>query len=504
MTSLLSILGLSFVLGLGFTPGARLLARRYGLVDHPDARRKLHAKPVPVAGGMAVFLAVCGSLVGIFLVPGPLDEVFAEHRHSLLGLLLAAAIICAVGVIDDYCTLRGRHKLLGQCLAIAFVMNSGLIVRSIHLCDWTLDLGILAVPFTAFWLLGAINALNLLDGMDGLLSSVGIIIALAMALMALISGQVAAACVALALAGALLGFLYYNFPPASIFLGDAGSMLIGLVIGVLAIQSSLKGPATIALAAPLGILTIPIWDTTAAILRRTLTGRSIYTTDRCHLHHCLLRKGFTSRRVLLWVGSLCVLAVVGGLTSLAYQNDLLAIFASLAVIGILLATRLFGQAELLLIKERLISVFLSFWHYGRYRDGHQLEVHLQGSADWNELWHDLTASANELSLKAICLDVNAPALHERYHARWTCGEEDGDNAGLWRVEIPLRHHQQTLGRLEITGEGDQEAISLSIATVAQLIEKCEAAVPRLTRSVTQPSAVPVESATRQLEPVQSV
>jgi UDP-GlcNAc:undecaprenyl-phosphate GlcNAc-1-phosphate transferase len=503
MISLLTLLGLSFVLCLVLTPCARRLGRRYGLVDHPDARRKLHAGPIPVAGGVAVLLSVCGSLLGAFLVPGPLGEVFGEDYSRLVGLLLAAIVVCAVGVVDDYWSLRGRHKLMGQGLAIAFVMSSGLIVRSIRLCDWTVELGILAIPFTAFWLLGAINALNLLDGMDGLLSSVGIIISLAMAVMALAGEQTAAACVALALAGALLGFLYYNFPPASIFLGDAGSMLIGLVIGVLAIQSSLKAPATIALAAPLGILTIPIWDTTAAILRRKLTGRSIYTTDRCHLHHCLLRKGFTSQHVLLCVAGLCLVAVVGGLTSLAYQNDFLAIFASLVVIGTLVTTRLFGHAELLLIKERLISVVLSFWHRGPYRDGHQLEVHLQGSADWNELWNELTASAGELNLKRICLDVNAPAMHERYHARWTCGEDEGDHAGFWRVEIPLSHHQQPLGRLEITGEGDREAVSLSIATVAKLLAKCEAVVPRLTRSVAPPSAVAVESLARQLEPVQS-
>src|SRR5439155_5894298 len=119
--------------------------------------------------------------------------------------------------------------------------------------DWHVELGLLAVPFTLFWLLGAINSLNLIDGMDGLLSSVGLIVTLAMAAMAVLGEQWMAACVAVALAGALLGFLRYNFPPASIFLGDSGSMLIGLVIGALAIRSSLKSPATVALAAPVAV-----------------------------------------------------------------------------------------------------------------------------------------------------------------------------------------------------------------------------------------------------------
>src|SRR5205085_11092231 len=138
------------------------------------------------------------------------------------------------------------------------------------------------------------------------LSTIGLIIALAMAGMAIIGLQWPAATVALALAGALLAFLFFNFPPASIFLGDSGSMLIGLIIGTLAIQSSLKGPATVALAAPLALLVIPIFDTSAAILRRKLTGSSIFATDRGHLHHMLQSGGLSHQKVLFLVVFLCL------------------------------------------------------------------------------------------------------------------------------------------------------------------------------------------------------
>src|SRR5437868_2212657 len=154
----------------------------------------------------------------------------------------------------------------------------------------------MAVPVTLFLLLGAIGSLNLIDGMDGLLSTVGVLVSLAVAGMAVMGGHWLAACAAVALAGALLGFLRYNFPPATIFLGDSGSMLIGLVLGVLAIKSALKTPTTVALMAPAVLLTIPIFDTFAAILRRKLTGRSIYSTDRGHLHHCLLSRGLSRWR----------------------------------------------------------------------------------------------------------------------------------------------------------------------------------------------------------------
>src|SRR5262249_50288950 len=159
-----------------------------------------------------------------------MQEVLAEQGGTLLGLGLAALVICVVGVADDFGRLRARQKVLGQLIAILIVMGSGVMVRHVQLFGLSWDLGVFAVPFTVLWLLGAMNSLNLIDGMDGLLTTVGTIICSAMVLMAILGGQWATACVAIALVGALLGFLRYNFPPASIFLGDSGSMLVGLVV----------------------------------------------------------------------------------------------------------------------------------------------------------------------------------------------------------------------------------------------------------------------------------
>jgi UDP-GlcNAc:undecaprenyl-phosphate GlcNAc-1-phosphate transferase len=235
-------------------------AARFGPVDCPDGTRKIHGKETPVAGGIALLMSLFGTLLVSLWAPGPANGWFAQQGLFLPGLLLASLVIGIVGLVDDSRGLRARHKLLGQLCAVAIVMASGLTARSIQLFDWHLELGLLALPFTAFWLLATINSLNLLDGMDGLLSCVGLIISLAMAAMAILGNQWVAASVAAALAGALLGFLRYNFPPASIFLGDSGSMLIGLIVGAVALRGSLKGPATVALAAPLAILAIPEFD----------------------------------------------------------------------------------------------------------------------------------------------------------------------------------------------------------------------------------------------------
>src|SRR5262249_12135905 len=270
-----------------------------------------------------------------------------------------AVLICAVGVVDDFVGLRGRHKLLGQIAAALTVIGFGVCVRRVQVFGWEIELGLLAVPFTLCWLLGAVNSLNLIDGMDGLLGSLGVIVSLTLAAVAALAGQWLAAVVAVALAGALVGFLRYNLPPASIFLGDGGSMVIGLVLGTLAIQGSLKAPATVVLSAPVVLLTLPLFDTTAAVVRRKLTGRSIYTTDRGHLHHCLQRRGLSRPGVLVLVGACCLLTGGAVVASRAFDIEWVAIVTALSVVGTLIVTRLFGHAEAVLVKERLAAVVAS-------------------------------------------------------------------------------------------------------------------------------------------------
>jgi UDP-GlcNAc:undecaprenyl-phosphate GlcNAc-1-phosphate transferase len=470
MPGLLCILVASFFACFLLTPLARSVAARYGLVDHPDNRRKMHARPVPLAGGIAILVSVVAVLGAGLLLPGPLAADFAPHAAHFVGLLLAAMAICALGVLDDFQCLRGRHKLLGQVMAVGIVIGFGVQIRSIHLLGVDVELGMLAIPVTLLWLLGAINSLNLLDGMDGLLGSVGFIVTAAMAAMAVLGGQWAAAFVALALAGALLGFLCYNFPPASVFLGDAGSMLTGLVIGVLGIESSLKGPATVALVAPLAILTIPFLDTLAAIVRRKLTGRSIYETDRGHLHHCLLRRGLTARGALLLISLLCLVTGVGALASLALRNELIAIMATVVVIFILVATRLFGRAELELFAKRLVHFTSSFLEVPGEGKSRRLEVHLQGTTGWHELLEAVTTQAFELNLQAASLKVSAPALHEEYHGQWQRFEEELDGATLWHIEIPLAVQGRTVGRLQVSGFQDPEPLVGKVAVITQVME----------------------------------
>lgn len=478
MTTFLLTFAVSTLAGLLLTPVVRSWAIRLDLVDRPDTHRKMHARVTPLGGGVAVFLAATFTVGLLYLVPNPWQAKLIQSSWEVLGLWLGSFVLCCVGLFDDRYRLRGRQKLLGQVVAVSIPMAMGLTIEHISFFGYPIALGLLATPFTMFWLLGAINALNLLDGIDGLASSLGIILSLTIAALAMLTGNFVAATLSLALAGGLLGFLRYNFPPASIFLGDTGSMLIGLVVGVLAIQCSLKGPATVALSAPLAIWAIPILDSTAAILRRKLTGRSIYATDRGHLHHSLLTRGFSGRATLGWISFFAGCTALGAFTSVYLQNEGFAFASVGAVLAILISTRMFGHVELMLVNHRLFHLAKSLVSTARTPKSEKANriqqdfIRLQGSREWEQLWDALTDTAERLNLASVGLHLNAPQQHEGYYASWR-RMRDFHAEELWRVEIPLVADGRSIGRLEITAERDNRSVCASIAEVLDHLEPFE-------------------------------
>jgi UDP-GlcNAc:undecaprenyl-phosphate GlcNAc-1-phosphate transferase len=481
----------ALLVNLLLTPLARIIAGKYNLVDQPDARRKLHGRMIPVAGGPALLSAVILSV----LVTSVIDPGQGSLKPWQSGLAVAGVIICLVGVADDYRLLRGRHKVIGQLLAITAVLSQGIQIERITLFGFEFELGITGAVLTVFFLFGAVNSLNLIDGMDGLLGSVGLILCLAITCMSLYGGHFDSGCLSLAMAGALLGFLVYNFPPASIFLGDSGSMLIGLVIGVLAIRSSLKGPATVSLAAPAALLTIPILDSLSAILRRKLTGRSIFDSDRGHIHHCLLRKGWSTRKTLLAISSLCTLAAAGALGSVAFNNEFIALVTAATVIGILVSRSLFGRSELALVGKRLKCFLCSFARLPAKQDVSEFEIRLQGKMDWSHLWGVVVVSAEKLNLVSARLDINAPVLHESYHARWDRPVQgDGSAEERWHTELPVVVHGQVFGRVAVVGIQDRVPVWQKIDLLARLSEELDVSATKLAEdALVETQAAPVPS-----------
>jgi UDP-GlcNAc:undecaprenyl-phosphate GlcNAc-1-phosphate transferase len=309
-------------------------------------------------------------------------------------------------------------------------------------------------PFvTVFWILGAVNALNLIDGVDGLASTTGIILSLSVAAVTyILGGRPDGLLISLALAGALTGFLFFNFPPARMFLGDSGSMLIGLILGSVALKCSLKQYAAVALIMPTAIWAIPIFDVAMAILRRRLTGRSIYTTDRGHLHHCLARHGHTGGRLLLIVGSLCSLTGLGAIAAAAFNQEILAVIAVVTALTLLVVTRSFGHAELNLLTNRVRRFASSLLHKGVEPNPvlHDEQVRLHGKHKWEHLWETLTQFAERHQLAGVELMVNMPSMGEAYHATWRARTRFEPH-DAWRSDIPLVIEGIRAGHVRLVG-----------------------------------------------------
>jgi UDP-GlcNAc:undecaprenyl-phosphate GlcNAc-1-phosphate transferase len=493
-------LGIAMAWSFGFCflliPPGRNWATRLGLVDRPDGRRKLHGRPLPVAGGPVLLLSIGVSLLAAFLCSSEIHKEMMEKATPLIGLTLAAVVICALGILDDLARVRGRHKLVGQLIAVSAVIATGVRIDHVYLLHGIdAELGILAIPFTVFFLLGAINSLNLLDGMDGLLASLSCLLCLFLGAHDLLAHNyhvTLTTYAAFVTAAALLAFLRYNFPPATIFLGDSGSMLIGLIVGVLAIKTSLKEhgshPEVLVLSVPVALLILPILDSAAAILRRKLTGQSIYCTDRSHLHHCLLRRLGNPRRVLFVTSFCCLVTGLGVLAGQIFKSEWVMVLSSLAVVAALIATRVFGYAESVLVLQRTRALLVSLLRLLPPDKPRQTETHLHGNADWSGLWQRTLDWEDSLHVCSLRLDVNAPALGEDYHGSWDCGvKPTEEEEGLWWAQFPLMVEGHAIGTLEISGRRNGEAVGDKIVVLARMVQEFEENVSLLADGAATPA-----------------
>lgn len=472
MPTFVSALLGSFIVALLVTPVVRAVAIRCGIVDRPDPRRKLHVRVVARAGGVGVLVA---TIAGCALAYLPYYGLLSFGALlPFIGIATAMVAVCLLGLADDIWTLRGRQKLLGQVVVATVLVFAGFEMNSISIFGISFQLGILAMPLTIVWLLATTNALNLIDGSDGLCSTVGAIITGSLGVMAALGGNDAEAAVSFAMCGALIGFLVFNFPPASIFLGDSGSLLVGLISGALAIRCALKGPTTVAMVAPLAILIIPLFDSLMAIVRRKLTGRSIYTTDRAHLHHNLKERGFSDVGLLLVAGALCGFASLGAIGGTMLGNDFIAAIGAVGVLVVLIASRVFGFAELMLIIRRLIQFSQSMLQPAATADFavRHHAVRLQGSRNWEIVWATLTEFAERQGLCRVHLDLNVPWLHEGFHATWQRSRMP-DRLERWSTSLPIHTGGRVLGRLDVTGPVPSGRNFEALTQLANILEDLE-------------------------------
>lgn len=298
------MLGTTFLFSLCITPVIKMIAKHVGAMDIPN-ERKVHKVPMPRLGGLSIFF---GFLLGYML--------FGDQSIVMNSVLIASFVVILIGVFDDIKPLRASIKFIGQLVAACIIVFYGnIILRDVSAFGIYIDFGYFSIPFTIFFILGCINCMNLIDGLDGLAAGISSIYFATVGIIAIMQGKFGLDfLLTFIMLGSTLGFLVHNFNPATIFMGDSGSMFLGLIISVIALLG-FKNVTMTSLIIPLLLLAIPILDTIFAIIRRTLKGEKISTPDKYHIHHQLLKRNLSQRQTVL---AIYVINILFAIASIVY------------------------------------------------------------------------------------------------------------------------------------------------------------------------------------------
>ncbi len=427
MFSLALLVASAFLLTLGFTPVCRGICIRLGWVDQPDAR-KVHPTPVPRTGGIALLAGYALAFLVLFLSPLGGARAVVGALPSVWALLPAVMVAFATGLFDDIYGLEPWMKFFGQTAAAALACHANVQIHDVS--GYTPSSTWWQIPLTIVWLVACSNAFNLIDGLDGLAAGIGIFATATAFLSAIISGNYALALVTAPLIGALLGFFPYNFNPASIFMGDCGSLTVGFLLGCFGVIWSQKSATLLGMTAPLLALAIPLLDTALAVSRRFLRRKPLFGADRGHIHHRLLARGFTQRRVA-YVFYACA-GIVAGLSLLLSSStnhlDGIALIAFCALVW--LAIQYLGYEEFDAAR-RVIFGGMIRQSLNDSLSIKRLETAVGSAGTMDECWDALLETSRSFGFSEASLQFNG----RHFTARLT----EVDAAECWDLRVPLNH-----------------------------------------------------------------
>jgi len=467
----------AFSLAVLATPLAHRLALVLGAVDLPDNTRKIHMRPTARLGGLAVAFAFFATIAATRYFTG-------AGTIRLWQLLIPSAVILATGVWDDVRSIRPRLKLLLQCVAALAFCALGF--RSLRIGGVTVPLYV-SVAASVLWLLACANALNLFDGMDGLASGFGVFASTMLFVLALYQGMFEIAIVSAGLAGACMGFLVFNFPPAVIFLGDTGSLFIGMILGVLAIEGSFKSHLTFALVVPVLALGLPLMDTLLAVLRRVSRRVPVFTADRGHIHHRLIALGFTRREALILLYSITISLDSISLV-VAFSNSVVAGLFVVVGGGVIAAVaRLLGASEL---KE---FGFFIFGGLGRWRALAHYRRLLKRGVRSLERTADVDTMLSQALQDLRGLGFDAVEIEWRGRVFAAGVLPSTETAGdVWRWDSRLRATNGTEGALMIAKEGGPQDVAPEIPRLVDQYARALARALARCGATTEPRAETVQ------------
>jgi UDP-GlcNAc:undecaprenyl-phosphate GlcNAc-1-phosphate transferase len=456
MYSLTYLAVVSFAICFVLTPVIRDLVRKAGILDHPDRDRKLHAHPIPSLGGLPIAIAVVGSLASFYFFETKSTPIFRSVIGQILPLIPAAGLIFVIGVLDDIYDLRPWQKFAGQIAAASWIYAYGFRVSSIAGTELGSSHWVL-FPLTVFWIIACTNAFNLIDGVDGLASGVGFFATVTMLVAAVMQGNQELLLLTAPLAAALLAFLRFNFNPASIFLGDSGSLLIGFLLGAYGIIWSQKSATILGMTAPILALGFPFAEATISVTRRFLRGAPLFQGDRGHIHHRLLDKGLSPRKVA--VISYAAAGVCAGVSLLMSTPEvrekgvILILFCLASWLGFQhLGYTEFGSAGRLIVggmMRKLVAADVRIRSFN---------MELDKAESLEECWQLTLEALHDLGFDHAELWIAGRAGEPmpRWRNSLTEGAEQFPQSECWTLEIPLAdgfNDRLTISRHLDRGEG---------------------------------------------------
>lgn len=476
---------LSLLTGLVLTRVLRDLARRLGLFDGGGGR-KIHKQPIPRLGGVAVVLSMCLPLVGLAFWRNDISRELWMDQPLLISLLGGGGLLFVVGLLDDLRDMRAILKLLAQVAAGVIVYAAGIRIEAISVPFFSpVQLGMLSLPATIFWMVLVTNAVNLIDGMDGLAGGVVVLAGGTLFIMSVIEDNVLSAVLLACVVGATMGFLAYNVNPATIFLGDAGSLTLGFLLALTAVHSSQKSYTLFSIVAAMMALGLPIFDLGLAVVRRFLSGQPIFRADQHHVHHRLLRMGLSQSQsvVVLFAGAI----VLEGLALVfIYADDRLSALAIAALAPLIIVVVRYLGYDRLILSARRARVLEGVEQAASEGTRSLLQVRRSSTHDFAELWSRIEVVADELGLEQVRLEVTDPAVRDLVGGQreWAWSQTGTRTEGravhlqaLWTTDAVLTIGDRRLGRLEVSGQDEKQLLApLSEAWVQILADTLAAAL----------------------------
>jgi len=448
MKTYLGLFVLAVLFTLLVTPRVRALGQR--LRAYGKGHDGQEQPQIPRLGGLAVFLATLAVWGALLLMPNAVRERFLSEWRTLVTLLVPGTLVMLAGVYDDVVGATPRQKLILETLAAGIVWLAGFRIVSLPFLGYHLHSSLLSFALTALWIIAVTNALNLIDGLDGLAAGVAFFVTVSVFVVSLIQGNHFVCILAITLAGALLGFLRFNFAPATIFLGDSGSLFLGFVLASLAIHTSQKSSTLLAIVVPFVAFGLPLLDTSLTVIRRFLSGHPLLLADHDHIHHRLLQNKLTLRVAVLGLYALAALFSLGSLLIIQSTGSLVALVAVLAGASAWFLTGGLRYEEL-----SELNVYVSrAMHSQRRVLANQILIRkasrqLEEAASLEESWQVLASTLGDLDFDGVMCQFSqwpigrAPSL-----AGWSQNGEGSSNES-WNVSVPLRAGEKVLGELRL-------------------------------------------------------